>query len=185
MKRFLTDTSYGLIIPDLVLENKLANYGVINEREARAVAGLMFLIGICTFFLVVLGDLFQLLYIIVPLFWLEFGLKTILGPKFSLFGQLIKPLIARQKPEYVGAIQKRFAWTLGLLMASAMLIVITFNLPSIFALILCITCLGLMWIESALGICVGCAMYSRLISAGVIPKPDSKPVCAGGVCSID
>jgi hypothetical protein len=32
-------------------------------------------------------------------------------------------MVKKQKPDYVGAIQKRFAWLIGLLMATAMLIV--------------------------------------------------------------
>ena len=40
---------YGKIIPDLTIEGKPAPYPVVNEREIRAAAGIMFLIGVITF----------------------------------------------------------------------------------------------------------------------------------------
>ena len=177
--------SYGERIPDLILEDKLANYGVVNEREIRTVTGLMFAIGISTFFLVVLANFNFLLLIVVPLFLLEFGLKTFIAPNYSILLQFVRPLTKNQKPDYVGAIQKRFAWFLGFIMASLMLIVISLGISGIIPMLICGTCLVLMWLESAAGICIGCKLYSFLIKKGIIPAPDIKPVCAGGVCSID
>lgn len=176
---------YGIIIPNLTIQGRPAPYGVVNEREVRAVAGLMFAIGLSAFWLVVLGDYRFLLYVIVPIFFIEFLLKVVIGPNTSLFRWIVLPLIKKQQPEYVGAIQKRFAWILGLGMASVMLILVLSGVRGFWPFMICGVCLFFMWLESSLGICVGCRIYTWLISRGIIKEPEHKPACAAGVCEID
>ena len=89
------------------------SYGVVNEREVRAVAGLMFAIGLTTLLVSLLTKNITLASIVIPTFLLEFVLKVFWGPQTSFFALLTKPLIAHLPPEWVGAIQKRFAWSLG------------------------------------------------------------------------
>lgn len=178
--------SYGNIIPGLKIDGKDAPYPVVNERGIRATAGIMFVIGLSTFWYVFLTRDFTLLPYIVGLFWLEFFLKTVFDPKYSLFGLVGDWIVRKQKPEYVGAIQKRFAWLLGLLMATAMMIVaVLFEIRGLAPFLICATCLFFMWLETSCGICVGCKIYSWLIGKGILAKPDVHPVCPGGVCSID
>jgi len=175
---------YGVIIPNLQIQGRPAPYGVVNEREVRAVAGLMFAIGISTLWFVVIGGYYNLLYFIVPLFFLEFLLKVLLGPNLSIFRPLILPLLKKQKPEYVGAIQKRFAWSVGLLMAGAMMVLVSFGITGVAPLTICGICLFFMWLESSLGVCAGCNMYSFLLKKRIIKEPEYKPACAAGVCEI-
>ena len=95
-------------------------------------------------------------------------------------------MVKNQEPEYVGAIQKRFAWGIGLALASIMLISAVFlGIRGPLPFTICTICLFFMWLESAFGICVGCSIYSYLIKKGLIKKPDIKPSCPGNVCSID
>ncbi len=177
--------TYGQIIPNLKIDSEEVNYPVVNEREIRAVAGLMLLIGILAFAYIYFTRDYTPLYIVVPLFWLEFFVKTVFAPHYSLFGKIASPLVKNQKPEYVGAIQKRFAWGLGLIMATAMLIVsIGLGIKGILPFTICLTCLALMWMETALGICVGCKIYSFLLSKKILPEPAIKPACPGGACKI-
>ncbi len=160
-------------------------FGVVNEREVRAAAGIMFLLGILTFLTVLFTRDFTLLYVLVPLFWLDFLLKTVWQPKYSLFGFLGGRLVSGQRPEYVGAIQKRFAWGIGLILASIMLVfAIGFGVRGVLPLTICTVCLFFMWMEAALGICVGCKIYKFLLEKKILPEPKVLPTCPGGACSL-
>jgi hypothetical protein len=177
--------TYGRIIPGLEIDGKPAPYPVVNERSIRATAGLMMIIGLFTFgYINKTGD-YTVLPVVVGLFWLEFFLKAVIDPKWSLFGVIGDFLVLKQKPEWVGAIQKRFAWSLGLMMATLMLIVAVFmQIRGWLPLSICMTCLTFMWFESAAGICVGCKIYGFLLKRGVLSQPEVRPACPGGVCSL-
>ncbi len=176
---------YGEVIPGLQINGELAPYGVVNERSIRATAGLMFVIGFSVFaYIRATGD-YTPMYFVVPMFWLDFLLKTIFSPKFSIFGFFGKLFVRSQKPEYVGAIQKRFAWGIGLFLSSIMMVVaLGFQVKGIIPFSICMTCLFFMWLESACGICVGCNIYKFLQNRGIISKKKFQPACPGGVCSI-
>lgn len=177
--------TYGTIIPNLTIAGEPAPYPVVNERSIRATAGIMFAIGISTFWYVFLTEDYTPMPYIVALFWLDFFLKAVIDPKYSIFGIFGKFMTRKQKPEYVGAIQKRFAWSLGLAMATAMIIVaILLGIRGWPPLAICSTCLLFMWLESACGICVGCKIYSWFLKKGILPQPKVKPACPGGVCSL-
>lgn len=192
--------SYGKIIPDLVIDGVPAPYGVVNEREIRAAAGIMLVLGLTAFFGVFYEKNVALAFWIVLAFWGDFVLKVFIGPEWSYFGRIGAWIVHRQKPEYVGAIQKRFAWSIGLALSSIVFILIgkiflfsngtcgtsVFGLSPCFApMLLCSLCLFFMWLESAAGICVGCQIYSWLLERGWIEKPTYRPACPGGVCSIE
>ncbi len=176
---------YGRCIPNLTINGADAPYPVVNEREIRAAAGLMFAVGSATLWYVLwTRDVRPIVYV-VPVFWIDFFFKTVFSPSFSIFGLLTGWMVRRQRPEYVGAIQKRFAWGLGLMMATAMMLIAVFmEVRGWLPLLICGTCLLFMWMESALGICVGCKMYGWLLSKKLLPEPEYRPVCPGGVCSI-
>lgn len=161
------------------------DYPVVNERAVRATAGIMFLIGVITFAYTLQTRDYSLMYIVVPSFWLDFFLKTIFGPKYSIFGVLGRFMVANQKPEYVGAIQKRFAWGIGLFMASTMLIfAVGMGVRGMLPFSICLTCLFFMWMETAFGICVGCKIYGLLLKFKWIKEPEVRPSCPGGACVI-
>lgn len=177
--------AYGTIIPDLVIDGRPAPYGVVNERAVRATAGIMLLVGAIAFFVVRSTGGYAALYVVVPLFWLEFLLKTAFSPNYSMFGVLGAWAVRKQKPEWVGAAQKRFAWSIGLALSSVMLVAsVGLQVRGWLPLAICMTCLAFMWMESTLGICAGCAIYSRLLRAGLIKEPAHRPACPGGACTI-
>lgn len=181
-----SNKDFGITIDNLKINGKAAPYPVFNERSIRATAGLMFVTAFAAFMYVFITKDFDLLWYIIPLFFIDFLIKVTQGPDISPFGFVGKLLVANQKPEYVGAIQKRFAWTLGLSMATAMIfIALVFQIRGIIPLFFCGTCMILMWMESALGICVGCQIYGKLIDLKIIPEPDFRPACPGGVCDIN
>jgi hypothetical protein len=176
--------TYGTLIPNLTINGEPAPYGVLNERAIRAGAGIMFASGLIAFIYTYLTRDFTFVNIIVPIFWLDFLLKVV-NPKFSFIGQLGELIVAKQKPEYVGAIQKRFAWSIGLILATVMLVfVVGLGFRGLLPFSICSICLLFMWMETSFGICIGCKMYNFLLNKKFIAQPEFKPACPGGACSI-
>jgi hypothetical protein len=145
----------------------------------------MMLIGFITFVIIFTTQDYLYLYPVVIAFWLQFFISVIRWPKRAPFSILGRWTVRQQQPDYVWAIQKRFARSLGLTMATAMLIVtawfgITWYVP--FAI--CMTCLLFMWMESALGICVWCKIYYWLINIWRIKEPNHRPACPWWACAI-
>ena len=49
---------------------------------------------------------------------------------------------------------------------------------------ICLICLTLMWMESALGLCLGCQIHAFLVRRGWAAEDADFEVCAGGACEI-
>ena len=150
---------------------------VLNEREARAGAGILFLIGMLSLVnAVALGHVI-VTKIFISFFTLDFFMR-VLQPRYSPSLLLGRFFVQNQKPEYVGATQKRFAWGIGLLLAVPMfyLLVIDFQ-PNPIKVLVCIICLALLFFESAFSICVGCKIYGMF-------KKDPVTHCPGGICEV-
>ncbi len=176
---------YAPIIPGLEIDGQPAPYPVVNERAIRATAGIMFVIGLSTFLYVQLTRDFTPMYFVVPLFALDFFLKSVFTPRWSIFGFFGRLIVRGQRPEWVGAIQKRFAWSIGLVMALTVLtITVGFGIRGVLPMAFCGVCLTFMWLESSAGICAGCRIYSWLLARGIISMPEYRPACPGGVCSL-
>ena len=151
---------------------------VLNEREARAGAGILFAIGILSLLnAVMLGHVVVTRYFI-SFFTLDFIIRVI-NPAYSPSLLLGRVFVQNQKPEYVGAAQKRFAWSIGLLLALPMfyLLVIHWQ-PNPIKVLICILCLALLIFESAFSICFGCIIYNFIM-------PKKATHCPGGVCEIE
>jgi len=150
---------------------------VLNEREARAGAGILFLIGILSLMnAVALGHII-VTKVFITFFTLDF-LMRVIQPRYAPSLLLGRFFVQNQRPEYVGAIQKRFAWAIGLMLAVPMfyLLVIDFQ-PHPVKVLVCIVCLALLFFEAAFSICVGCKIY------GIFQK-DPVSYCPGGICEI-
>jgi len=150
---------------------------VINEREARAAAGILFALGILSLLnAVMLGHGIVTRYF-VGFFTLDFVIRVI-QPRYSPSLLLGRVFVQNQTPEYVGATQKRFAWGLGLLLALPMFYTVTLHfIPTPIKVLVCILCLVLLFLESAFSICLGCKLYEYIFQ-----KKASH--CPGGVCEI-
>jgi len=150
---------------------------VLNEREARAGAGILFVIGLLSLVnAVALGHVI-VTKVFISFFTLDFFMR-VLQPRYSPSLLLGRFFVQNQRPEYVGATQKRFAWGIGLLLAIPMfyLLVIDFQ-PNPIKVLVCIFCLVLLFLESAFSICLGCKIFG-------IFKKDPVTHCPGGVCEI-
>jgi Domain of unknown function (DUF4395) len=152
------------------------NIPVLNEREIRASAGIFFLMMFIALMLVLFkGDFLMIKYVIIT-FLADFIVRVFVNPKFSpslIIGRLI---VGNQVPEYVGAKQKKFAWIIGIVLASIMFIfLVVVNAFSPITGIICLTCLIFLFFESVFGICLGCKFYSLFYK-------EKAQHCPGEVC---
>ena len=150
---------------------------VINEREARAAAGILFAFGMLSLTNAVMLHHGVVTRYFISFFTLDFLIRVI-NPNYSPSMLLGRFFVQNQTPEYVGAAQKRFAWSLGLLLAFPMFYYLVINWqPNPIKVLICTICLLLLIFESAFSICLGCKIYNL-----VMPKKATH--CPGGVCEI-
>jgi len=157
---------------------KIKGYSVrvLNEREVRAGAGILFFFAIIAFMNSWLKGNFYYTKIFVIAFLIDFIIRVLINPRYSPSLILGRFIVSNQEVEYVGASQKRFAWALGLILAIIMLYVLVMkNIIGPVNLIICVTCLLLLFFETAFGICIGCKIYN------LFPGKEAK-LCPGGVC---
>jgi hypothetical protein len=178
--------TYGKIIPGLTIYGKPAPYPVLNERAVRAGAGIMFVIGFFSFMQGLYMQNFVFLKYAVLLFFIDFVMKVIVGTKFSPISTIANWIVRGQAPEYIGAVQKRFAWAIGLVLSSTMVLLLwVFDVRGVVNLSICTICLTFMWLETSFGICVGCKIYNFLLDKKLIAQPEYKPACPGNACAIE
>lgn len=151
---------------------------VLNEREARAGAGILLFFGLVAFSNAFLKGDFFLTRIAILAFGLDFVLRVLVNPRYAPSLILGRLMVRNQVPEYTGAPQKRFAWALGLAIAIVMAVwVIGLNRAGPVAILGCLTCILLLFFETAFGICVGCKIYNAI-------WPGQAKLCPGGACEV-
>lgn len=152
------------------------DYKVINERDARASAGIMFLLGILSLFSVHLyrtifwAELFSITFII------EFIVRILFNPKYAPYMLIGNLIVSNQQPDWVEAKPKRFAWLLGMILGLIMTYYIIFDVVTPVRLGICWICLTLLFLESVFGICLGCLLYKKL--------KWKTYNCPGGICAV-
>lgn len=82
---------------------------VLNEREARAAAGLLFVFALLSFLYAYRTMDFRFTSIFITFFMVDFLIRVLINPKYAPSLIVGRFVVSRQKPEYVGAAQKRFA----------------------------------------------------------------------------
>lgn len=148
---------------------------VLNEREARAAAAILFVgafIGLTN------GVMLQTAVFskyFITFFTLDFFIRVI-NPRYSPSLMLGRFFVQNQIPEYVGATQKRFAWGLGFIIAVPMFyyLVIAFE-PNPIKVLVCLICMFLLFFEAAFSICLGCKIFNLVMK-------EKATHCPGGVC---
>jgi len=151
---------------------------VLNEREIRAAAGILFLATFLSLMFIVFKGNFVPIKNVISLFLLDFIIRVFISPRYSptlIIGRLI---VRNQTPEYVGAKQKKFAWIIGVAMAATMFVLMVLvNSYSPITGIICLICLIFLFFESAFGICLGCKFYPMFFK-------DKVQYCPGEVCDV-
>ena len=181
------------------ISSKSDKYGFVNENEIRIATWIKLVLGLFAFFLVLFKAEYQISLVIIGLIWLDFVLQVFISPKMSIFGSIVRLCIKKREPLWVGSVQKRFAWAIGLVISSFVLFCIlvlwkhigTSNpaleqvwittsmniqnwslivVPMNPAILACLVCLVFMWFESVVGYCVWCSIYAWLVKKGVMKK---------------
>ena len=154
------------------------NIAVLNEREIRAAAGILFVMMFISILLAALKGDFLLLKYATVIFLTDILIRVLVNPKFSptlILGRLI---VRNQVPEYVGAPQKKFAWIIGIVLASTMFILmVVVNSFSPITGIICLICLVFLFFETSFGICLGCKFYPLFFK-------DKVQYCPAEVCDV-
>ncbi|HEX9511857.1 MAG TPA: DUF4395 domain-containing protein [Puia sp.] len=154
------------------------NIRVLNEREIRAAAGILFLATFLSLMFILFDNNFLPIKYVITLFLTDFAIRVFVNPKFSptlIIGRII---VGRQTPEYVGARQKRFAWIIGLVLSATMFIfMVLVNAYSPITGIICLICLLFLFFESAFGICLGCKFYPLFFK-------EKAQYCPGEICDV-
>ena len=152
------------------------NIPVLNEREIRASAGILFLATFISLMLIVFKNNFLPIKYVITFFLIDLIIRVFVNPRFSptlIIGRLI---VRNQVPEYVGARQKKFAWMIGIILAATMFVfMVVINSYGPVSGIICLVCLLFLFFESAFGICLGCKFYSLFYKGKV-------QYCPGEIC---
>ena len=167
-------------------ENKIIQFGenvegytipVLNEREIRATAGILFLFAYISIQMAVGGNFVPIKYFII-IFLTDFLIRVFINPKYSPTLIIGRWIVRRQTPEYVGAVQKKVAWIIGLGLAVTMFVLmVILNTYSIITGLICMICLIFLFFESVFGICLGCLAYKWY-------HGKKAQYCPGEVCDI-
>ena len=154
------------------------NIRVLNEREIRAAAGMLFFaVFLSLMFILFEGNFVPVKYVLT-VFLTDFIIRIFINPKFAPTLILARLIVRNQNPEYVGAQQKKVAWLIGLVLSATMFVLLVIvNAYSIITGLVCLICLIFMFFETAFGICIGCKLY------GLFYKEKAQ-YCPGEICDV-
>jgi hypothetical protein len=151
---------------------------VLNEREIRASAGILFFFTFLSLMQILYKGNFVMIKYVITLFLTDFIIRVFINPKYAptlIIGRLI---VSRQNPEYVGAAQKKFAWIIGVALSATMFfLMVVVNSYSIITGLVCLICLIFLFFEAVFGICLGCLFY------GWFYKKKAQ-YCPGEICDV-
>jgi len=151
---------------------------VLNEREIRAGAGILFVLMLVAILTVIMREDFTLLKYAVTIFLTDISIRVLVNPRYAPSLIIGRWIVRNQVPEYVGAPQKKFAWIIGIVLATIMFALqVVVNSFSPITGIICLICLIFLFFETSFGICIGCKVY------GMIYK-DKAQYCPGEVCDV-
>lgn len=149
---------------------------VLNEREVRAAAGILFFFAIITFMNAFLMANFYPTRVFIVAFLVDFTIRLFINPQFAPSMILGRLAVRNQTPEYVGAPQKRFAWIIGFALALLMFYLMVLNrVVGPINMLVCSACMMLMFFEAAFGICLGCKIYNLFFR-------EKAKLCPGDAC---
>ena len=153
----MSNWTFGEVISGPTADGRVLHSAVFNENEVRAAAGMTMVLGAVAFAPAYFDADYLPLKVVTSLFCIEFLIRVTTGLKYSPMGLIARALTQRRPPEWVSAKPKRFAWTIGLV---------------------------LLWLESVLGVCIGCEIHGRLVRRGWTKKDPAFEVCAHGACEL-
>ena len=153
------------------------NIRVLNEREIRASAGILFVATFLSLMFILFKGNFIPIKYVITFFLVDFIIRVFISPRYSPTLITGRWIVNNQNPEYVGAQQKKFAWIIGIALSATMFILmVLLNSYGIISGVICLVCLLFLFFESAFGICLGCKFYSLFYG-------EKAQYCPGEVCN--
>ncbi len=154
------------------------NITVLNEREIRASAGILFLFMFIAILIVIFTTDFTMLKYMVSIFFIDMSIRVFLNPKYAPILILGRIMVRKQTPIYVGAPQKKFAWIIGFVLSGIMVVLLSImNTFSPITGIICMICLLFLFFETAFNICIGCKLYNLFYK-------EKAQYCPGEICEV-
>ena len=167
-----------------IVDGRELHAAVVNEHAVRAAAGVTLVIGSVAFCIALFDGKFLPLQVTSVLFFVEFLVRTTAGFEYSPVGVLAHRMTRRMPPDWVSAKPKLFAWRLGLTLSTAMMVITNSGIRGLLPRTICLICMTLMWMETALGLCLGCEIHGRLVRRGWATKDPEIEVCAHSACEL-
>jgi Domain of unknown function (DUF4395) len=165
-----------------VVDGRQLHAAVVNEYQARAAAGITMALGAIAFVYANFDKLFWPIRTMSAFLSVEFLIRIIAGLERSPSGLVAGWMTRREAPRWVSAKPKRFAWTIGAVMALAMTVITNSGIHGALPRTVCLICLTLMWMEAVLGLCLGCEIYGVMVRRGWRAPDDAFEICANGAC---
>lgn len=154
------------------------NIPVLNEREIRAAAGILFFFTFLSLMFILFKGDFLMIKNVITIFMIDFIIRVFVSPKYAPTLIISKLIVSRQNPEYVGAAQKKFAWIIGVVLSTTMFVLmVVMNSYSIITGLICLVCLIFLFFESVFGICLGCLFYNMVYK-------ENAQHCPGEICEV-
>src|SRR5262249_23594397 len=178
------ELSFDQRISALAQDGTELQAAVVNENEVRAAAGLTLVIGAVAFAYAYFGKNYTPLQVVTIVFFSEFLARLTIGLRLSPMGVIAHALTRSQPPDWVSAKPKRFAWTMALALSFAMVIITNSGIRGTLPRTICLICLTLMWLESVLGLCLGCKIHGLLVRRGWTADDPAFELCAEGLCKL-
>jgi hypothetical protein len=184
MPELMINWTFGDVISASTADGKELRSAVFDEHAVRAAAGLTMVLGAVAFAFAYFDQDYLPLRVVTTLFFAEFLIRVTTGLRYSPMGLIARQMTKRRAPEWVSAKPKRFAWTIGLVLSFSMMVITNVGVTGALPRTICLICLVLMWMESVLGVCLGCEIHGRLVRRGWTTKDPAFEVCANGACEL-
>jgi hypothetical protein len=155
-----------------------------NENQVRAAAGITMAAGTYAFVYAYFDKEFVPIKVVTTFFFVDFLIRVFGNLNHSPSGIVGGLLVRGRPPEWVSPEPKRFAWSIGLVMSFSMMVITNSGVRGTLPRAICLVCLTLMWLESVLGLCMGCQLHAWLARRGLRGDDPNFEVCAGGVCEV-
>jgi hypothetical protein len=136
---------------------------VINEKAARTVAAVVALSGAVA---LVTGAH----WLLIPLAY-GFWARVLAGPRLSPLAQLATKVVAPRlgDPREVPGPPKRFAQGMGAAITTLGVLGLALGWTAVTTMLLAALVVAAT-LEAALGLCIGCKLFARLMRAGIVPE---------------
>jgi hypothetical protein len=182
-ERSMKQWTYGETIDGLTPDGRPIHAGVFDENQVRAAAGITMALGAIAFAWANFYKVFEPIQLVTIFFFVDFLLRVTVGLNYSPVGVVARRLVRRLPRQWASAKPKRFAWTLGMIMSFAMMLITNADIHGMLPRTICLICLTLMWLESVLSLCLGCEIYGFMLRRGWVQRDEAYEICVGGACS--